>query len=187
MAKKDLEVSSMELKRIREERGLTQERLADLSGVSRPAIHRVENAQQAPRQSTISKLARALEVEPSDLAPELFPKPGSPPPGVPLTQEILSRFEPYIATVSHNIARDAGDAEDLEGAGREGLFEACRKFREDGGMTFEPWAKNYVRNRILDEARRLYEKTGKTDGFDDVLPVEWEGDIPDLATMTDGE
>lgn len=183
----DLEVSGVELKRLREERGLTQEGLAELSGVSRPAIHRIENGQQAPRQSTVSKLAWALEVEPSDVVPGLFPKPGGPTPGVALTPEILGRFEPYIATVARRLARSAGDAEDLEGAGREGLFEACRKFRDDGGMAFEAWAKNYVRNRIMDEARRHHERTGKTDSFEDALPPEWEGDIPDMATMTDEE
>ena len=54
-------------------------------------------------------------------------------------------------------------------------------------MAFEPWAKTYVRNRILDEARRHYQSTEKTDGFEDVLPPEWEGDIPDMATMVDEE
>jgi transcriptional regulator with XRE-family HTH domain len=177
----------MELRRLREKRGLTQEGLANLSGVSRPAIHRIENGQQAPRRSTVSKLARALEVEPSAVAPELFPKPGSPTSGVALTPEILGGFKPYIATVARELARSAGDAEDLEGAGRESLFEACRKFRDDGGMAFEPWAKTYVRNRILDEARRHYGRTEKTDSLEDALPPEWEGDIPDMATMTDEE
>ena len=180
-------MNGADLKRLRKERGLTQEVLADLSGVSRPAIHRVENGQQVPRRGTISKLARALGVEPSDLAPDLFPKPGGPPLGVELTAEIFERFEPYIATLAARIAWSGGDAEELEGAGREGLLEACRKFRSDGGMKFDPWAKNYVRNRILDESRRQQEKIGRTDTFGDVLPPEWEGDIPDMATMMDDE
>lgn len=177
----------MELKKFREERDLTQEGLAGLSGVSRPTIHRIENGQQAPHLGTVSKLARALEVEPSDLAPELFPKPGSPPAGVPLTAEIHRNFAPYIASVASKVARDVGDVEDLEGAGREGLFEACRKFSDTGGMAFESWAKNYISNRILDEARRYYARTEKTDSFEDTLPPEWEGDIPDMATMSDEE
>ena len=180
-------MNGAELKRLRKERGVTQEGLADLSGVSRPAIHRIENGQQAPRQGTVAKLAAALDVEPHVLAPGLFPGPGDPPPGVELTPEIFRRFEPYIATVAGKIAWSGGDAEDIEGAGREGLLEACRKFRPDGGMAFEPWAKNYVRNRILDQSRRQQEKTGKTDSFEDVLPPEWEGDIPDMATMVDEE
>lgn len=180
-------MNGADLKRLRKERGLTQEGLADLSGVSRPAIHRVENGQQVPRRGTVSKLAHALDVEPSDLAPDLFPKPGGPPLGVELTAEILGRFEPYIATLAGRIAWSGGDVEELEGAGREGLLEACRKFRPDGGMAFDPWAKNYVRNRILDESRHQQENTGRTDTFGDVLPPEWEGDIPDMATMIDEE
>lgn len=175
----------MELKRLRVERGLSQEGLADLSGVSRPAIHRIENDQQVPRLGTISKLALALGVEPSDVAPEIFPKTGSPPRGVALTPEIHGKFKPYIATLARRIARDAGDVEDFEGAGREGLYEACRKFRNGGGMAFDPWAKNYVRNRILDEAKRLYKRTERTDSLEDVLPPEWEGDIPDWGSMAD--
>lgn len=175
------------MKRLREERGLTQERLAGLSGVSRPAIHRIENGQQAPRRGTVKKLAQALGITPWEVAPELFTRPGDQPPGVKLTPELHRRFEPYIATLAWKIARNAGDVEDLEGAGREGLFEACRKFEDTEGMAFDAWAKNYVRNRILDEARRHYEKNERTYGFEETLPPEWEGDIPDMATMTDEE
>lgn len=180
-------MSGTDLKRLREERGLTQEGLADLSGVSRPAIHRIENGQQSPRRNTISKLTQALDVEPNDLAPALFPEPGGAPQGVELTTEIFEKFQPYIATLAGRIAWSGGDAEDLEGAGREGLLEACTKYRPDGGMKFDGWTKTYIRNRILDESRRQQEKIGKTDSFEDVLPPEWEGDIPDMATMMDDE
>jgi transcriptional regulator with XRE-family HTH domain len=177
----------VELKKFREERGLTQEGLAGLSGVSRVAIHRIENGQQDPRRGTVKKLAEALGITPWEAAPELFSKPGDRTPGVNLTPELHRKFEPYIATLARKIARNDGDVEDFEAAGSEGLFEACRKFREDGGMAFEPWAKNYVRNRILDEARRHYQRTEKTDSFEDVSPPEWEGDIPDLNTMSGEE
>jgi len=176
----------MDLKKLREERGLTQEGLADLSGVSRPAIHRIENGQQAPRRSTVSKLASALGVHPVDVAPGMFVRSEEASPGVELTPKILSDFESYISTVAGRIARGVDDAEDLEGVGRMGLLEACEKFRE-GGTTFDSWAKSYISNRIKDEARRLHKTTGKTDSFEDVLPPEWEGDIPDMATMTDEE
>lgn len=177
----------MELRRLRLERDLTQEGLAGISGVARPTIHRMENGQQKPRKSTVRKLARALEVEPSDIAPDLFPAPGSPPPGVPPTPEIQRKFEPYITTLARRISRSPDDVEDLAGAGREGLIEACQKFRDTGGMDFEPWVKTYVRNRILDEAKRYYEGSERTYGFEETLPPEWEGDIPDLGTMQDDE
>lgn len=177
----------MDLKKLREDCGLTQEELASRSGVSRPAIHRIENGQQAPRRGTVKKLAQALGMAPWEVAPDLFTRPGEQPPGLKLTSELHRKFEPYIATLARKIARNAGDVEDLEAAGREGLFEACRKFKEGEGMDFEPWAKNYVRNRILDEARRHYEKNERTYGFEETLPPEWEGDIPDLGTMSDEE
>ena len=49
----------MDLRKLRAERGFTQDELAALSGVSRPAIHRIENGQQAPRRGTVKKLAAA--------------------------------------------------------------------------------------------------------------------------------
>lgn len=55
------------LKELRKERVLTQNMLADLSGVSQVAIARIERNQSEPHASTIRKLARALDVEPSEL------------------------------------------------------------------------------------------------------------------------
>jgi transcriptional regulator with XRE-family HTH domain len=47
---------------------MTQEDLADASGVSRSTISRLESGTQEPRPSTTSKLADVLGVEPQDLA-----------------------------------------------------------------------------------------------------------------------
>lgn len=181
------EATHVDLRKLRAERGLTQEELARLSGVSRPAIHRIENGQQAPRRGTVKKLAQALGVAPWEVAPGLYTQPGGALPGVKLTPEVQKQFEGYIAALSLKIARDTGDVEDLKGAGHEGLVEACRKFKDTGGMSFDPWVKNYVRNRILDEAKRYYSGNERTYGFEETLPAEWEGDIPDLATMQDEE
>ena len=52
------------LKRIRESRFLTQQELADKSGVHRVTIANLEGGQEEARFSTIRKLAAALEVEP---------------------------------------------------------------------------------------------------------------------------
>ncbi|MGW3545658.1 helix-turn-helix domain-containing protein [Nocardia niigatensis] len=46
---------------------LTQEELADLSGVSRPTIARIESGTAKPRPRTVRKLAAALGIEPGNL------------------------------------------------------------------------------------------------------------------------
>jgi transcriptional regulator with XRE-family HTH domain len=48
--------------------GMTQEELAEASGVSRGTISRLEAGAQEPRPSTARKLAETLGVEPQDLA-----------------------------------------------------------------------------------------------------------------------
>lgn len=55
------------LKRLREERGLTQERLAKKSGVSHGYIARLEIGMHDPSLSTLAKLAKALKVTVAEL------------------------------------------------------------------------------------------------------------------------
>ena len=55
------------LKAVRESRFLTQQELADRSGVSRVTIARLESGDYDARFSTIKKLAAALEVAPESL------------------------------------------------------------------------------------------------------------------------
>lgn len=168
-----------ELRRWREKRGLSQEILAGMSDVSRPAIHRIEHGQQKPRKNTIRKLARVLKVEPEEVAPELFKETKDSPTGIELTNEIYQKLEPYISQVANRRARNADEAEELAGMGREGLMEACRKYdpTKENSMDFERWAKFYINNRIQNEAKRLFHRNRES-YLDDVLPVEWEGDIP---------
>jgi DNA-binding XRE family transcriptional regulator len=49
--------------------GITQKRLAELSGIGRPTIARLENGGET-RISTVTKLANALKVKPADLRRE---------------------------------------------------------------------------------------------------------------------
>ena len=57
-----------ELKRYRIEAGLTQEQLADKSGVSRTTIANIERGSQSfVKSSTIIKLADTLKVDPKVL------------------------------------------------------------------------------------------------------------------------
>lgn len=55
------------LRAARERRALTQEALARSSGVSRRTIGELEAGRRGAYPSTLSKLARALEVEPGAL------------------------------------------------------------------------------------------------------------------------
>jgi DNA-binding XRE family transcriptional regulator len=55
------------IKQLRKEAGLSQERLADLSGLHRTYIGAIERAEQNVSIDNIGKIAKALKVKPSDL------------------------------------------------------------------------------------------------------------------------
>ncbi len=55
------------LKRLRERRLLTQAQLGEAAGVNRDQVSRIERDEVEPRFSTIRKLAKALEVDPTKL------------------------------------------------------------------------------------------------------------------------
>jgi transcriptional regulator with XRE-family HTH domain len=58
------------LREVRESRFLTQGELADLAGISRAAINRIELGVVDPHFKTIRALATALRVEPRELIGE---------------------------------------------------------------------------------------------------------------------
>jgi transcriptional regulator with XRE-family HTH domain len=55
------------LRSVRERLFVTQEELAERTGMSRASISRIESGQQRPRISTVRKLAAALGVSPETL------------------------------------------------------------------------------------------------------------------------
>jgi transcriptional regulator with XRE-family HTH domain len=57
------------LRRIREERGLSQRALADRAGVVKSTIYEAEAGRRIPRIQTLEKLADALGVSIVDLLP----------------------------------------------------------------------------------------------------------------------
>lgn len=59
-----------ELTRIRGERGLSQQGLADASGVNKATINQIERGRRSPNLETLDKLAAALGVEVADLLPK---------------------------------------------------------------------------------------------------------------------
>lgn len=144
------------MKRIREERGLSKGRLARDAGVSRLTVLRIEYGRQQPRRSTVVKLAGALEVEPEELAPEVFAGSADPSVGVELTREIMDEALPYIRKAARRLALNTDDAEELVGAGLEGLYEACRKYDPGRGVPRDRYLRWLAICRVKDEARRLY-------------------------------
>ena len=58
------------LRRVRGRRLLTQDELAEKAGVSQSTIANIERDNAEPQFRTIRKLARALDVDPTELIPE---------------------------------------------------------------------------------------------------------------------
>lgn len=55
------------LRRLRAERGLTQEDVADRANLNRNYVGMIEREENAPTVDTLEKLAQVLQVEPADL------------------------------------------------------------------------------------------------------------------------
>jgi transcriptional regulator with XRE-family HTH domain len=65
------------LRRLREARGMSQYRVAKLSGMSKEGVSRLEEPNADPKLSTLVKLAEALGLIPQELIPAGV-KPGRP-------------------------------------------------------------------------------------------------------------
>lgn len=61
------------VKAIRLQRGLTQERLAVYAGLTRETIRVIEHGKHSPSVSTLSKIARVLGVSVADLVSDKVP------------------------------------------------------------------------------------------------------------------
>ena len=59
------------VERLREARGLTQEKLGWAAGIHQTAIARIESGERKPTLNTIFKLAQGLEVAPAELFAEI--------------------------------------------------------------------------------------------------------------------
>ena len=59
------------LKRLREERGVTQEQLAFDAGITSSALSRIERGLNNPRWTTLKRIAEALKVSLVDLATDI--------------------------------------------------------------------------------------------------------------------
>jgi transcriptional regulator with XRE-family HTH domain len=57
----------MTIKRLREQKGLTQEALADKAGIHRVYLAQIEAATKTPSIATLEKIAKALKVKTAEL------------------------------------------------------------------------------------------------------------------------
>lgn len=64
------EIVARNVRRIRMERGLSQEDLADLVGISRNYVGMIERQENSPTVVMIERLAKALKVDPVQLFEE---------------------------------------------------------------------------------------------------------------------
>ena len=60
-------IVAQNLRRLRQDRGLTQEEFADLAGLNRNYIGMVEREENAPTVDTLETLAKALKLDPAEL------------------------------------------------------------------------------------------------------------------------
>jgi transcriptional regulator with XRE-family HTH domain len=61
---------AVKLRDLREERGLTRKEAAELAGVSKLTLYRLESGKQAPYMPTVTKIARAYGVPLEELVEE---------------------------------------------------------------------------------------------------------------------
>lgn len=61
------ETMAINLRRIRHERQMTQEELADLSGISARYVGAIERADKSASVTVLGKISEALNIDPSEL------------------------------------------------------------------------------------------------------------------------
>jgi transcriptional regulator with XRE-family HTH domain len=66
------------VRRIRKERGLSQQALSELAGINKVTLVHIETGKSSPNVDTLEKLARALDVEVADFFPKVEPSLFSP-------------------------------------------------------------------------------------------------------------
>jgi transcriptional regulator with XRE-family HTH domain len=94
-----------ELTRIREELGLTQQRLADESGVNKATINQIERGRRSPNIDTLMKLADAMDRE----IGEFFPKAQA---SLPFETGSEQRRAPHLVAWTEYINELATDLEE---------------------------------------------------------------------------
>jgi len=119
-----------ELTRIREERGLSQQGLADASGVNKATINQIERGRRSPNARTLEKLAAALGVEMGDF----FPLAQAPLPE--FDEERRLRYLRAMRAIVHGLARRWREQSPQTSREIAPLYEALTAVVEQG--VFEP-------------------------------------------------
>ena len=114
-----------ELRRIREEAGLSQAQLARESGVDRATINKIEQGKRSPSIATLESLSRALAVEIADF----FPKDQAPLPNFEQGHETAARgaaLERY-----KSLRPRLSDIEELGRREQRAVFDECLQLFKD--------------------------------------------------------
>lgn len=134
------------LRKIRNDRGMSQEEFADLLGTSKQVISRYETAQRSPKVSTVADYAEKLGVSIAELTGDplssLQSAFGSNTRSAQMLRELGEKLAPYSS------AYDAGRAElvkiydGLNERGRADLLKYARYLSADPDMTEDGASKN---------------------------------------------
>jgi transcriptional regulator with XRE-family HTH domain len=65
-----MKANGEKIRDLRDAKLLTSQQLADLAGVSRDVVYRLENEKSGAHQTSIKRIARVLGVEPKELLPD---------------------------------------------------------------------------------------------------------------------
>lgn len=155
------------LRHIREQAGLSQPELSELSGVAQGTISDIERGKRKPRGRTLRKLAQVLGVEVADLLGESETLKGQAPLPEPsfedaLAEERRARWEAAVEDARR--LREGGRAQLAE------LLAAWQASRQRGEL-------RSARRGYLDEIVQLFNKAyGAAHGLADILFAE--GGIP---------
>jgi transcriptional regulator with XRE-family HTH domain len=98
------------IRQLRDNAGLTQERLCELAGISSDAISRIEGGVRVPRLDTLEKLARVFDTDVSSLvSSDKEPEPATYPPSIMRIVYLLLQYPPQVHEVCENLLKSALD------------------------------------------------------------------------------
>ena len=128
-----------EVRRLREAKGWSQAKLAGETGMAVSGISQIENDKRSPNAATLTKLARALEVEVADLFPLEQPRLPDVPPGQAYFVPLEDGEEEDTVTLQIYYVRLLEDGEPILQAVREASPEERASMRrlEKTGRTRE--------------------------------------------------
>lgn len=100
------------IKAKRLEKGLTQKKLGELSGIAEPTIRRYESGKLNPKLDTIKKIAEGLGITPTDLmGPEWYDFQVGAEKLSELQKDVstLQAFEQYLKTLGYSVSYEGSE------------------------------------------------------------------------------